>query len=439
MKITVKTNELKIAINQAIFFLKTNNTYLTPILNNIKCYFTGQELLIQAITLEDNFSKSVDVAAIEPESYYFILDPKEILNVLNHIKTDTITITSKDTNEDIIIEYGNNNFEMAAHSESIKDAVNELPVLISGDNKSDEYNGVIQTLNGILSNKFNDKSKLNIAYDFNFDLNVKLPVKSKSVIPEYKEFSYLDKLNNLLLLSSNDAVKPAYTGMNVRNINNKLVFEATDGKFLGQLKTNINTDIKESFIFPKKIIQYFLKNNISKFNLKMISSFDKQDKLLFHKIMYITTEDCIIQTKILEGTFPNADAVIPEEYYGKYDVRLITNNKEFNSVLDEMMNNKEKDAVTVLRFNFNAAKSKIISKTVMLKQEIDISKLELDVFKDLEINFDKAKLKTLASNFNNMKIYFRTSQDPAVFSEDTKEFSLTGLLMPIKSIFLNKA
>ena len=402
MKITVKTNELKIAINQAIFFLKTNNTYLTPILNNIKCYFTGQELLIQAITLEDNFSKSVDVAAIEPESYYFILDPKEILNVLNHIKTDTITITSKDTNEDIIIEYGNNNFEMAAHSESIKDAVNELPVLIGGGNisKDDEYNGVIQTLNCMLNTKFDDKSKLNIAYDFNFDLNVKLPVKSKSVIPEYKEFSYLDKLNNLLLLSSNDAVKPAYTGMNVRNINNKLVFEVTDGKFLGQLKTNINTDIKESFIFPKKIIQYFLKNNISKFNLKMISSFDKQDKLLFHKIMYITTEDCIIQTKILEGTFPNADAV--------------------------------------LRFNFNAAKSKIISKTVMLKQEIDISKLELDVFKDLEINFDKAKLKTLASNFNNMKIYFRTSQGPAVFSEDTKEFSLTGLLMPIKEAFIKK-
>lgn len=432
MKITVKTNELKIAINQAIFFLKTSNTYMTPILNNIKCYFTGQELLIQTITLEDNFSKSVSVNVIEPESYYFILDPKEILNVLNHIKTDTITITSKDTNEDIIIEYGNNNFEMAAHSDSIKDAVNELPVLISGDNKSDEYNGVIQTLNGILSNKFNDKSKLNIAYDFNIDLNVKLLVKSKTLIPEYKEFNYLDKLNNLLLLSSNNAVKPAYTGMNVRNINNKLAFEATDGKFLGQLITNIDTDIKEPFIFPKKIIQYFLKNNISKFNLKMISSFDKQDKLLFHKIMYITTEDCVIQIKAIEGTFPNADQVIPEEYYGKYDVRLITNNKEFNSVLDEMMNNKEKDAVTILRFNFNAAKSKIISKTVMLKQEIDISKLELDVFKDLEINFDKAKLKTLASNFNNMKIYFRTSQGPVVFSEDTKEFSLTGLLMPIR-------
>jgi hypothetical protein len=431
MKITVKTNELNIAINQAIFFLKTSNTYMSPILNNIKCYFTGQELLIQTITLEDNFSKSVSVKVIDPESYYFILDPKEILNVLNHIKTDTITITSKDTNEDIIIEYGNNNFEMAAHSESIKDAVNELPVLISGDNKSDEYNGVIQTLNCMLNTKFDDKSKLNIAYDFNIDLISKALIKSKSVIPEYKEFSYLNKLNNLLLLSSNDAVKPAYTGMNVRNINNKLAFEATDGKFLGQLKTNIDTDIKEPFILPKKIIQYFLKNNISKFNLKMISSFDKQDKLLFHKIMYITTEDCVIQIKAIEGTFPNADQVIPEEYYGKYDVRLITNNKEFNSVLDEMMNNKD-GGLTVLRFNFNAAKSKIISKTVMLKQEIDISKLELDVFKDLEINFDKAKLKTLASNFNNMKIYFRTSSGPAVFSEDTKEFSLTGLLMPIR-------
>jgi len=348
MKIEVNKNELQHAVNQAIMFLNSNNTYITPLLDSIKFYFTGHSLLVQTVCLEGNFTKTVSVKAFDPESLYFVIDKKEISKVLSHIKTNTIIL--ENINQDqISITYGKNTFKVLTHIEDVKDAANELPSLINGDKKrSDTYMGVIHTLEGLLENQFNDKSKVIVSYDFDFNLEIKKQIKGK-LIPEFEEYSYLPALEKLNLLTSNDPVKPAYTVINVINVKNKLAFEATDGKFLGRLITNIDTDIKESFLLPKPLINFIVKYKIGKSNLKILSY--KLNDIITPKMFYLTTDDMTIQIKVLEGKFPNADNVIPNEFYCKFDVMWETNNKAFTNLLNEIVDNTGE--TTTIRFNLN--------------------------------------------------------------------------------------
>jgi len=68
-------------------------------------------------------------------------------------------------------------------------------------------------------------------------------------------------------------------------------------------------------------------------------------------------------------------------------------------------------------------------------QMVDLSAEKIRVDKALKILFDKAKLKTVSSNFDKMKLYFRTETGPVVFHNESKEYELICLLMPIRPNF----
>lgn len=119
-------------------------------------------------------------------------------------------------------------------------------------------------------------------------------------------------INKTLFASGNDELRPVMSGMFCELSSEQITFVATDAhKLVKHTRTDISSDKTASFILPKKPLT-ILKNNISD---------DADIKLEFNDTNALFTFNNItIICRLIDGKYPNYEAVIPKENPNKLTI-----------------------------------------------------------------------------------------------------------------------
>jgi len=103
-----------------------------------------------------------------------------------------------------------------------------------------------------------------------------------------------------------DELRPALTGINVELYANEMRFVATDGHRLAKVaKLNfpIKKDIRKNLIIPTKTMNLLIKNPQTSVVRIQIG----EDHVVFY------LENSVVYSKLINGTFPNYDRVLPKD------------------------------------------------------------------------------------------------------------------------------
>ena len=119
-------------------------------------------------------------------------------------------------------------------------------------------------------------------------------------------------INKTLFASGNDELRPVMSGMFCELSTEQITFVATDAhKLVKHTRTDISSDKTASFILPKKPLT-ILKNNISE-NANIKLEFNDTNALF-------TFNNITIICRLIDGKYPNYEAVIPKENPNKLTI-----------------------------------------------------------------------------------------------------------------------
>jgi len=140
----------------------------------------------------------------------------------------------------------------------------------------------------------------------------KTPKLNGSSITTIKGDILANAINKTLFASGNDELRPVMSGMFCELSSEQITFVATDAhKLVKHTRTDIYSDKTASFILPKKPLT-ILKNNISD---------DADIKLEFNDTNALFTFNNItIICRLIDGKYPNYEAVIPKENPNKLTI-----------------------------------------------------------------------------------------------------------------------
>ena len=196
---------------------------------------------------------------------------------------------------------------------------------------------------------------------------------------------------------------------------------ATDGHRLAQVKTNLpsGADGIPSIIIPRKTV-----NEVRK--LLDDTDGDILIKVSNKKIRF-TINNCILTSKLIDGSFPDYQRVIPKE--NKNNLNVLT--KDFKEAVDRVS--------TISIEKTRAVKLEINSESLFLKvnnHEIGnaIEELSINFSGDaLEIGFNSKYLLDIANQINGEKIQFSLSDSssPALITDEEQEGTIF-VLMPMR-------
>jgi len=140
----------------------------------------------------------------------------------------------------------------------------------------------------------------------------KTPKLNGSSITTIKGDILANAINKTLFASGNDELRPVMSGMFCELSSEQITFVATDAhKLVKHTRKDISSDKTASFILPKKPLT-ILKNNISD---------DADIKLEFNDTNALFTFNNItIICRLIDGKYPNYEAVIPKENPNKLTI-----------------------------------------------------------------------------------------------------------------------
>ena len=140
----------------------------------------------------------------------------------------------------------------------------------------------------------------------------KTPALSSSSSTTIKGEVLVNAINKTLFASGNDELRPVMSGMYCEFSSEKTTFVATDAhKLVKHNRTDISTDNSASFILPKKPLN-ILKNNLDEDSEITLEYNDTNALFTFNNL--------IIICRLIDGKYPNYDAVIPKENPNKLTI-----------------------------------------------------------------------------------------------------------------------
>ena len=139
----------------------------------------------------------------------------------------------------------------------------------------------------------------------NADEFPKTPTLSGSTSTTFSGKILENAINKTLFASGNDELRPVMSGVFCELSSEQVTFVATDAhKLVKHTRTDLSSDKTASFILPKKPLT-ILKNNITE-NEEVKIEFNNTNTL------FLFDNNTII-CRLIDGKYPNYDAVIPKE------------------------------------------------------------------------------------------------------------------------------
>jgi len=270
----------------------------------------------------------------------------------------------------------------------------------------------------------NIKSESGVSFDIST-----VPFQEYPEMPENKhdnlfciETSSLKEIISSLMYAINsEPTKPALNGACFNFLDDSVDFVATDGHRLVKITKQNTTNIKGSFIIPKKflsILSIFLEGQ-SETNLVISGNY-----------VFTNNNKDVFYSKIIDEKYPNYNAVIPEEN----PLQLIASKTE-------MMNNIKAASIATNKntnqISLHLKEGKVYFKSVNQPESKTVhaplksAKYSGD---ETSIGFNAIYLKEAVSKYPNEEIIFtfKDSLSATLFLPKVSDQKTTILLMPVR-------
>ncbi|MCC8145518.1 MAG: DNA polymerase III subunit beta [Bacteroidales bacterium] len=253
MKFIVSSNLLLSHLQTVGRVIASKNSI--PILDCFLFELRGNQLMITAADTETRMITSIEINDVEG-SGLFAIPSKNLLESLKELPEQPITFEINDENLEIFIYYENGKYNFIAQDG------NEYP-------QSKPLN--------------DDASKL-----------------------ELSSSDLLAGISRTIFASGDDELRPVMNGVFFDITPEEMIFVASDGHKLVRFKnTSIVGNERASFILPKKPAN-LLRNILPREDGQVSIGFDSNNA-------YITMERFVIVCRLIEGRYPNYNAVIPQD------------------------------------------------------------------------------------------------------------------------------
>lgn len=268
-------------------------------------------------------------------------------NVKVSVKENSIQLTASDSDISTLITINNDEetkLEVIRTGELLLDARYFLDMIRKIDSETVEVELVDGCLTKIRGNQ--------VSFDLNGSKVDQYPLIDFSKPSESIKLDS-SKLKEIIyqtcFATSDKETRPALTGVNFSINGNKLVCVATDSYRLAQKSLNLNEEHHFNVTIPAKSL-----NEVSKVldpNIEIVISLDDK-KAVFE------VDNVIIQTRLIDGTYPETSRLIPEEF--KHE--LVIDQRDLVNAIDRVSFIKN-DGVSVVKLEMSNDEVIITSKS----------------------------------------------------------------------------
>ncbi|MDR1096795.1 MAG: DNA polymerase III subunit beta [Tannerella sp.] len=370
MKFNVSSMALLSALQSTSKVIASKSTL--PILDSFLFNLQGETLTITASDVETRLVTSVDVVHVEG-SGLFAIDAKRLLDPLKELPEQPLTFDINDDNMTVNVDYENGKFNLPGQ-------------------KGDAY----------------PQQK---------------PLKDSSVRLEIESQILLNGINRALFATADDELRPVMNGIYFDIQPENLTFVASDGHKLVRMR-NLSVQAKEraSFILPKKPAN-ILKSLLIKNTETAEVVFDENNA-------YVKTSSFEMVCRLIEGRYPNYDAVIPAENPNNATIDRIS----FYAALKRIASfSNQASGLVKIQLSEN--------NMIVFAQDIDFSTSAEEkivcqyMAAPLNIGFKVSSLIEILSNISSENVILQLS-DPSragviVPAENEENEELLMLLMPM--------
>ncbi len=198
-----------------------------------------------------------------------------------------------------------------------------------------------------------------------------------------------EAINNTLFATGNDAMRPIMSGVLFQFSSKGCNFVATDAhRLVKYTRTDVKTDSDTQFIMPKKSLQ-LIKNNLANIEEDVVLNFNEANA-------QFTFEDSTLICRLVEGKYPNYDAVIPKD---NPNVLTINTSMFLNSVRKAALFTSK--STNQMKFSFNGNQLKIDAEDADYSNKADIT-LPCDYNgSEMVIGFNSKFLLEMLSNLHS--------------------------------------
>lgn len=350
--------------------LTTNNA--VPILDNFLFVLENNELIVTASDLETTMSVRLTPEKIEEEGS-FTIPAKMLLETLKTFADVPLYFSINEENQNVLINAGEGNFRLAGH-------------------KGEEFPQIPQ---------LEDTSALEISSDV-----------------------LATAISKTLFATGNDELRPVMAGVFCQLTEEDITFVATDAhKLVRYRRTDSKASEIQSIIIPKKpLVQ--LKN--------ILSQLDATVKIEFNQTnASFTFNNTIVVCRLIEGKYPNYEAVIP-----------LQNTKNLIVDRQQLLNSLKRVAIFANQ-STHQVRFKITGQELILSAEdLDLSNEAVERLtcnyegEDIEIGFNSKFVIEMLNNLDTEQIKFEMSAPNRaglilpVVTENTGE-DILMLVMPV--------
>ncbi|MEE0700280.1 MAG: DNA polymerase III subunit beta [Bacilli bacterium] len=252
--------------------------------------------------------------------------------------------------------------------------------------------------------------------------NLNIEEKKEPVIIKKEEFKNL--INKTSFAISTQETRPILTGINFKINNDKLECIATDSYRLAKkyvtLPETINEDV--NIVIPGR-------NLIELTKILEENNNDIEMHVFTNKVLF-KFDNTLFQTRVLSGTFPDVDRLIP----ATFELEIKANANEFFNVIDRAaLLTSEKDK-NIVKFECEQNEVIVSSNSPEIGRVEEKINVEKDSEKSIKIAFSSRfmmdALKTIESR--NVVLKFNNDVQPIIILDD-KDQTLLQLILPIKT------
>ncbi len=372
MKFSIKKDVLLNSLNKVSKALSSKN--LIPVLSGIKFNLTNNGLFLSASDNDISIESFIDKKDLEEmnEVGSTVIQGKYVLEIIRKLEGRIVSFELLD-NIKVLISCGKSEFNL-----NCMDA-NEFP-------------------------------------------NLNLEEQKEPIILRKTEFKNL--INKTSFAVSTQETRPILTGINFVIKEDKLECISTDSYRLAKKSVTLQNKVNEevNVIIPGK-------NLIELTKIIEEEDDDIQMHIFSNKVLF-KFDNTLFQTRVLSGTFPDVNRLIPDSF----EVEIKVNASEFYNVIDRaalLTSEKDKNIVKFECENNEVIVSSNSPEIGKVEEEIDVEKNNDN---NIKIAFSSKymmdALRTIESK--DVILCFNTDIKPIII-KDAKDKTLLQLILPIKT------
>ena len=233
-------------------------------------------------------------------------------------------------------------------------------------------------------------------------------------------FTLKDVITQTKFAASEKEHKPILTGINFKAANNQLEVTATDSYRLAKKVVPLDDELTFNITIPQK-------------SLDEIAKIIERDDLIEmyvsdRKVLYVFDNN-IIQTRLIDGTFPDTNRLIPESF----DYELDIDTHYLLNAIDRvsLLNNEQNNIIKLDMSNEKVILSSYMQEIGSVEEILDRSFYKGD---SLTISFSSKYATDALRAFNEpkVKILFTGAMKPFIVKDYEKD-DLIQLVLPVRT------